>query len=811
MNKIISIIIAISFAISSYAQYEHKQASITDAHIFGHIIEKATQEHLPYATIKLKGTTIGITSDITGHYFLRNLPLGNYTLEVSMVGFKTITKEVLIEQNKTLEINFELEDENISLDAVVVTANRNETTRRMAPSLVSVVDMQTLNLTNSTTLADGLKFSPGLRVENNCQNCGSTQVRINGMEGTYSQIMIDSRPIIGALAGVYGLEHIPANMIERIEVIRGGGSALYGAKAIGGIINVITKDPIRNSGEISHTMSSINVSGSLENNTMFNSSLVNDTRSAGIMIYGQHKIRDGFDYDGDGFTELPKLKNRAFGFHSFLRTGLYSRLTLEYNNVHEFRRGGDRLNKQPFEAYITEMAENYINNGSINYVWRSHDQKNKINLYSAVSHVYRDSYYGAGEPLVIDLPPISSEPTQYQIDQTNADIQNNNTRLHSFGNNTELTYQIGGNYMRSIDKVIFMPANFTIGAEYSGGKLEDESIYRRDDPLSQKTRILSGFLQNEWKNNALSIILGGRLDKHNLIDNAIFSPRINLRYNPTKNVNLRLTYSEGFRAPEIFDEDLHVDLAGGEQFIREFDKDLKEERSHSLSGSIDLYHYFGKTNIANLLIEGFYTKLDRPFTNTRIGNIIKVHNAESGASVYGINIEARTLLLTNIDIQVGTTIQSSIYEKEKKWWEPETPEEEKLDKVEPTRRMMRTPNVYGYFVTSYKPTINILISLSGNYTGSMLIPHDAGTGTEGVDRFSKVNITEKSPTFFELNTKVAYTFNVHKDVQLEINAGIQNIFNSYQSDFDTGAGRSSTYIYGPGMPRTIFAGSKIIL
>lgn len=120
----------------------------------------------------------------------------------------------MIKPNNTLEIDFTLTEESVSLDAVVVSANRNETTRRMAPSLVSVLDMQMLEVTNSKTLSDGLRFQPGLRVENNCQNCGTTQLRINGMEGSYSQILIDSRPLLGALAGVYGLEQIPVNMIE---------------------------------------------------------------------------------------------------------------------------------------------------------------------------------------------------------------------------------------------------------------------------------------------------------------------------------------------------------------------------------------------------------------------------------------------------------------------------------------------------------------------------------------------------------------------------------------------------------------------
>ena len=806
-NLIFTLII---FVFSSYVRADINIPDQTDSNIYGHVLDKRTNEHLPYVTVKLQGTTIGITTDGTGHYFLRNLPTGDFTLEVSMIGFKTITKAISIEAGKTIELNFELEESSTSLNEVVVSANRNETTRRTAPSLVSVLDMQTLDVTNSKTLSDGLKFQPGLRVENNCQNCGTTQVRINGMEGSYSQILIDSRPMIGALAGVYGLEQIPANMIERIEVVRGGGSALFGANAIGGTINIITREPIRNSGEFSHTLSSINGTGSLENNTTFNASLVNDTRNAGIMVYGQHRIRDEFDIDGDGFTELPSLKNRSLGFRSFLKTGVYSKLTIEYRNIHEFRRGGDRLDLQPFESYITEQVEHYINSGSLSFDKYSTDQKSRLNLYAAASHTHRGSYYGAGDPFSKNVPAIEQGMSQNEIDNINEIIENNQTRINSFGTTSELTYQIGGHYIRSFSNLWFMPADLTVVGEYLGSELDDISGYRTES-ISQETNTLSGFLQNEWKTDIWSFLVGGRLDKHNLVDNAIFSPRINMRYNPTENINFRLTYSAGFRAPQIFDENLHVDIAGGEQIIRTLSKDLKEEQSNSISGSVDLYHQIDNNRLLNLLIEGFYTKLNNPFTEVRRGNEIIVENAGFGAMVYGLNLEGRAVLNNKLDLQAGATIQRSLYEEERKWWEPQSPEEEAIDRVAPTKRMMRTPNSYAYFVATFTPTDQLSASLSGNYTGSMLVPHDAGFGVEGVDRFSPVNITKESPAFFELNTKIAYTVDIYNDTKLELNTGIQNIFNSFQKDFDTGAGRANNYIYGPGMPRTFFIGTKLVL
>ena len=152
---------------------------------FGHVVDKATGEHLPGITIILKGTTIGSVTDDSGHYMLKNLPEGEFTIEVSFVGFKTVTKKVTTGKGKTQELNFELEEDLISLEGVVVSANRNETKRRLAPTLVKVLSPTVFEKTNSTTLAQGLVFPkpgrPGSK--NDCRTVVTRKVRINGMEG----------------------------------------------------------------------------------------------------------------------------------------------------------------------------------------------------------------------------------------------------------------------------------------------------------------------------------------------------------------------------------------------------------------------------------------------------------------------------------------------------------------------------------------------------------------------------------------------------------------------------------------------------
>lgn len=748
-----------------------------DAHIYGHVTDKKSGSPLPYINIYVKGTTIGTTTDSSGHYFLKNSPTGKLTIEAQFIGYRTLQKEVEVTPGSTQELNFTMEEDNIALDEVVVSANRGETMRRIAPNLVNVMDSKLFENTHAVCLAQGLSFQPGVRVEDNCQSCGYTQVRINGLDGHYSQILIDSRPVISSLAGVYGLEQIPANMIQRVEVVRGGGSALFGGSAIGGTINIITKEPTRNSAEFSHSLMSVGESSAFDNNTTLNASLVTDDNRAGVYIFGQSRQRDGYDHDGDGYTELPVLRNKVIGLHSFLKPGTYSKLTLEYHAINGFSRGGNKLNLPPQEANIAEQAEHTINSGGITYDLFSPDENNHLSTYFSVGDVARNSYYGG-----------TGDGSQESM----ADAQK------AYGTTHDLTMVGGAQYMHRFSRFMFMPSELVAGAEYNYDNLADEYIgYNRD--FKQKVRIGSTFLQNEWKNDRWGFLLGGRLDKHNLINHVIFSPRINLRFNPTQEINLRASYSGGFRAPQTFDEDLHTSLVGGERVVTRLAKNLKEERSNSFSVSADLYHTFGSVQ-ANLLLEGFYTNLNNVFAERKLnqpdeqGNeILERYNAY-GAKVFGLNAEGKAAFTSWFQLQAGLTLQQSHYDEAVEWDE-DAPKEKK---------MMRTPDTYGYFTATFNPLKHLSAAFSGTYTGNMLVGHAAGSGVD-----EPVAVT--TPSFFAVNLKLSYDIAVYKGVILQINGGMQNITNAYQKDFDKGWNRDSDYIYGPSLPRSFFVGASISL
>lgn len=736
-----------------------------DIVVRGHVVDAKTGEHIPFISISVKGTTISTTTDASGHYSLSENLAGKQILLVSGLGYAMQEKEVELVEGKNMELNFEVEEDMVQLNEVVVSSNRNETNKKEASIVVGVINSKLFESTNSVCLAQSLNFQPGLRMESNCQNCGFQQVRINGLEGPYSQILIDSRPIFSALSGVYGIEQIPVNMIERVEVVRGGGSALYGSNAIAGTVNIITKEPISNSFSLSHNYELID-GATADNFFNANASIVANDRKSGMYLYGSYRNREYYDSDNDGFSEIPLLKSNSIGFNSYYKINKYSKLTLEYHNLHEFRRGGNKLDYQPHETDITEQIEHYINGGGVSFNWNSPDRKNKLNIYTSGQHIDRNSYYGAG-----------MDPNAY-------------------GHTSGLTGVAGTQFIHSFDKMFFMPADLTLGGEYQYDDLHDvQKAYNRD--LVQTTKVAGFFLQNEWKNKHLSLLIGARLDKHNLLENPIISPRGNLKINLSDDLQWRLSYSSGFRAPQAFDEDLHIEAVNGNVMLIQLADNLKEEKSNSYSSSLDYYLNLGKVK-TNFMVEAFYTKIDDVFKLVELGvdaqgNTLMERQNGSGAIVKGINIEGKVVPSSKYRLQFGYTFQNSEYAEAEAWSD---------DAALPTvKRMLRSPDQYGYFTLTLEPIKRFTLSATGSYTGSMLVPHFAG--------YIAQDKLQKSEEFFDAGIKASYDFMLNKGLGLQLSTGVKNLFNSYQVDFDKGENRDSGYIYGPSLPRTIFVSLKL--
>ncbi|MBN2486323.1 MAG: TonB-dependent receptor [Bacteroidales bacterium] len=793
LKNIFVILLIISFSFQVFSQ-----KTKTDANVIGHVASNGT--HIPFANVVVKGTTIGTVTDETGHYQLVHLPIGSATIVVTVVGYKPQEKIVVTEANKTIEIKFELEEDALNLDEVVVSADRSTQKRTEAPVIVNTISPKLFTTTQSVTLSEGLNFSPGLRLENNCQNCGFTQVRMNGMEGPYSQILINSRPIFSGLAGVYGLELIPTNMIEKVEVVRGGGSALFGSNAIAGTINIILKDPTANTYEIggNYALTGVDVKGSggaaPDYSANFNTSLVSDDHKTGISLYGFTRERKMFDANDDDFSENAPMNNLTLGTRFFHRFGYRSKLALDFFTIKEERDGGNKQDLPLHERDVAEAVKHDLKTTALTWeqFFRDYDM---LSVYASGQFLNRDSYYGA------------------------------NKSYKDYGNSKDKTYNIGAQY-----KAHFGNASLIAGVENTGGFLTDKKLGYTDyenaeivndsiisvsfsptTTVADQSSVTTGvFAQYELKWNKAKIAMGGRYDHYKIKDLAktnneaksgnLFSPRVSLMYEIFKNLQARASYSQGYRAPQIFDEDLHILTSGAQKVIHVNDPNLKQETSNSIMASLD-FNGMIETVYIGLLVEGFYTKLNDAFSDSStFDNGIRTYyrfNSKSGAAVQGINIELKVKPLRNFFLTSGFTMQKSEFEENQEDF--------------PVKRFFRTPNQYGFFAIDWDFYKKFCLSATGNYTGSMLVPYfgtECETFINDEGKKELIGQLRESDSFFDLGLKLSYTVKLN-GASVQFSGGIKNIFNAYQSDFDKGADRDPAYMYGPVSPQTIYFGIKI--
>jgi outer membrane receptor for ferrienterochelin and colicins len=784
MKTKILILIAI---IAAIANHGYAQRGKTDATIVGHI--ESAGKHIPFATISIKGTSIGVSADATGHFLLTNLPEGDLIIVASATGYKTKEIKVSKASNTTTEVNFEMEVDVLDIDEVVVSADRSAQKRTESPVIVSSLSPKIFEASNSATLGEGLMFTPGLRLENNCQNCGFTQVRMNGLEGPYSQILINSRPIFSGLAGVYGLELIPANMIDRVEIVRGGGSAAFGGNAIAGTINVILKEPASNNYEASASYGLIGAgmdetAGDLT--LSLNTSIVGSDRKTGLAIYGFKRERDVFDANGDGFSEMSELQSMAVGTRLHRQLGNRGKLTADYMAINENREGGNKHDHPLHQRDIAEAVRHDLQTAALSYerYFRSYDM---LSVFGSGQFLKRDSYYGA------DLS------------------------MSDYGYSTDNTYNAGAQYRMAFEK-----ASFTLGLDNTNGSLEDyklgypdfENAALNDEGeleitnvpstlvCKQNTNVAGIFTQYDVKMGKTKLAAGARLDRYDVRDlsaepapdkeGIVFIPRISIMQELAKPLQARISYAQGYRAPQMFDEDLHIETSGARKVINENHPDLKQETSHSFMASLDFNGLVGTVN-TGLLVEGFYTMLVDPFQNEigepdENGTVIYTRkNAKEGATVQGVNIELKIKPLKQISFSSGFTIQSSMFnEAEEEFGE---------------RRFFRTPNNYGYGTIDLDISKNFCIMATSTYTGKMLMPYFGPEAEEGGE-------LRETGSFFDLGLKLEYKVAVNGTV-LKFFGGAKNIFNSFQSDFDKGTERDPAYVYGPLNPRTIYLGIKI--
>lgn len=781
-KTIILSVLLLAFSFASYGQNATLSGKVSDL----------KGEPLGAATITIRGVNLGGTADQNGNFSIKNIPPGTYTIKVSFLGYLSVSEELTLKVDQLEEKNFSLQKDALNLETVVISGTRYERDRANNPVVVNVVDNKLLNASQSIAISEGLNFQPGVRVETNCQNCGFTQVRLNGLEGAYSQILINSRAIFSALNSVYGLDQIPSNIVERVEVVRSGGSALYGSNAIGGTINIITREPVENTWEIRSNTALID-GDALDQTFNINGSIVNESLTSGVTFYGMNRNRESYDANGDGFTELVELKNTVLGARAFFKPGDNSKISLDFSAIEEYRRGGDRLDLAPHFTDITEELDHNTFFGGFNYELWSKDSRNKFSIYTSAQSTERGSYYGG----------LGGART----------AEDSLLAINAYGLTEDLALVAGAQYNRYLGNNDVI----TVGVENQYYDTRDE-IQGYDRLIDQQVNTTGFFAQYEWTPiQKLTALLGARYDVSSVDGNyqisginntvdvniGVFSPRLTLLYKINEHLRFRGGYARGFRAPQAFNEDLHISSVGGEPLFVILSEGLDKETSNAFTGSLNYTRNIRLQQIS-LLIEGFYTQLQNPFTQVSTGAVLpngsiveEVRNGE-GATVSGINFEAGYSPSSKFAFQLGGTFQQSNYEETQVLFEPDAGSNEQIVAVD---EFVRNPNLYGFFTSYYNFSEKFKIDLTGTYTGSMIVPRV-------VSESGFLDLIDSDP-FFDMNIKASYHFDVSDDFDLELSAGVRNLFNSYQPEFDSGPERDSDFIYGPMAPRSIFISVKI--
>ncbi|NJN24893.1 MAG: TonB-dependent receptor [Cyclobacteriaceae bacterium] len=632
---------------------------------------------------------------------------------------------------------------------------------------------------------------------------------------------MNSRPVFSGLAGVYGLELIPTNMIQRVEVLRCGGSALFGGNAIAGTVNIITQDPVTNGFSVDMRNGAIGLNNeyntSPANDFMIsaNGSMVTEDRRAGMYLYGLSRSRDSFDENGDGFTEMVDMKNLTFGLSGFLKPSTRTKLMLDLYRIEESRRGGNMLDYLPHEADIAEMVDHSILGANMSLDFFTNMEKlDKLMIYAAGQMVDRASYYGAQQ-----------DPDGY-------------------GATRDFTSSIGSQYNWNVSEV----SSLILGVDNNNNQIEDTKLGSNGNAntliVDQFVNTLGAFTQYDLKWDKTKISLGLRHDNYLIRDQqkdnyesqpdvtgSVLAPRATFLWDILPTIQYRISYAKGYRAPQIFDEDLHIEASASKRIIHTNTSNLTQETSHSISSSFNLINNIGGV-MTEFLAEGFYTKLIDPFAyeyHSADSNYTFVQtrkNAEAGAFVAGVNLEFNAAFQNHVTISAGITFQKSEYEEPQLWGENET---------SASRAFMRSPSQYGYLNLNWQLSKKFTAALTSTYTGSMYVPHLGlapitneeaefvqngqweqieGSRQDEISAMANGDVIagerlEKSEQFLIFGARLAYDFELSEETKLQVYGGIQNIFDQSQRYHDSGQYRDAGYIYGPCKPRTVTLGVKI--
>lgn len=628
-------------------------------------ISSSEGEKLSFATVVIAGTTQGTTADLDGNFEIIST-LREAKIVASYVGYENDT----LNWTKGKKLHFILQPSSAVLDEVVVSGTMKEVTRMNSPIPIEVYTPVFFRRNPTPNLFSALENVNGVRPQLNCNVCNTGDIHINGMEGPYTMVMIDGMPIVSALSTVYGLMGIPNSMVQRIEVVKGPASTLYGSEAVGGLINVITKNP--------ESAARFSLDFNTTHYGDFNLDLgtkLKIGKASGLFSANVFHFDNIYDINGDNFTDVTLQKRFSlFNKWNFKRKeNRLASIALRY--VWEDRwggelqwtpafRGGDSIYGESIQTIRIELIGNYQlpikEKLTLAYSYNLHDQNS----------VYGTTFYLAKQQIGF---------TQLTWDKSVAGhdvLAGLAFRYTFYDDNTPVTAD-GENLNINKPSHVYLPGIF----------IQDEIT------LSKKQKLLTGL----------------RYD-YNSEHGNILTPRLNYKWTMDDNNTFRLGFGNGFRVANVFSED-HAALTGAREVV--IAADLKPEKSYNfnVNHTTRLFPKFGFVTLDGSI---FYTY----FTNRIVADLFSDVNKVIFDNLNGNSISKGATLNTEFNFTNGLKVMAG-----GTWMDVSINETNQSTGIKTKERQIQTPDFTGTWTISYTfPKSDITLDYTGNVTGPMRLP-----------------------------------------------------------------------------------------
>ncbi len=660
----------------------------------GKVSSANDRQPLPGATVFLPALKKGVTTDGEGLFSLGGLGPGEYTLKISSVAMKTVIQKVSLPADSVIQIM--LEQETLEMKEVVVTGTMKEMSKLDSPVPVDIITPKFLMKNPVPSIFDALQNVNGVRPQLNCNICSTGDIHINGLEGPYTMVLIDGMPIVSSLATVYGLSGIPNSLIERVEVVKGPASSLYGSEAVGGLVNIITKNPDKAPAVSADVFTTSWRELNADIGVRFKTKGANAL--AGVSYFGyDHPI----DKNGDGFTDLTLQK----------RVSLF--------NKWNFKRASGRLSSVAARWFYEDRWGGQMN-------WTPAD-RGKDEVYGESIYTKRFELTGTYQLPVKDRLLFQYSYNYHDQDSYYGLVAYMARQQVAFG---QFTYdKMAGRH----SLLAGMPFRYTYYDDNTPATSGPDGLKNKPDRI-----FLPGiFVQDEWEVSEHHKLLGGLRYDYNSVHGSILTPRFSYKFNTDRQMDvLRLNAGRGYRVVNLFTED-HAALTGARKV--EIVGELKPEQSWNAN-----LNYVRKIILSRgfLSLDGtaFYTYFSNQILPdyTTDPNKIIYRNLNGYAVSKGVSLNVDLVLDAGLKILAGATLMD-------------------VSKVSAgvRSRQLLTERITGTWTISYDvPNTGLSLDYTGNLSGSMLLPllspEDPRPAHSPVWSVQNLQLTYKSAKGFEM-------------------------------------------------------------